>query len=84
MRTVLQIWFISLPVGLIASKNYLLESGTKMEEQMETTTPTKYDGLRAAIAAELIIGFWFGIGVILAVRTVDSMDYCVEAIMNSK
>ena len=30
---------------------------------METTTPSKYAGLGAAITAELMIGFWFGVGV---------------------
>ena len=42
----------------------------------------KYEGLGAAMAAEIIIGFWFGIGVILAVRMVDSLDYCVEELMS--
>ena len=31
---------------------------------METTTPSKYEGLGAAMGAELMIGFWFGIRVI--------------------
>ena len=35
------------------------------------TTPTKYAGLGAAIAAELMIGFWFGVGV------VSNLNYCV-------
>ena len=42
----------------------------KMEERVETidqmtekpTTPSKYEGLEAAMTAELMIGFWFGIG----------------------
>ena len=46
----------------------------RMEEQMETTTPSKYEGLGAAMAAEVMIGFWFGIGVILAVRMIASLD----------
>ena len=60
----------------------------KIEEQMKMTdltikqlaTRSKYEGLGAATAAELVIGFWFGIGVILAVRTVNSLDYCVKAL----
>ena len=40
-------------------------------------TLSKYTGLGAAIAAELMIGFWFGIGVILAVGVVDSLNYCI-------
>ena len=63
-----------------------------MEEQMEMTdltskqpaTPSKYERLGSAMAAELIIGFWFGIGVILAVRIVDNLDHCVDVLMNSK
>ena len=48
----------------------------KLVEQMDLrkemsekpTTQGKYAGLGAALAAELMIGFWFGIEVILAVR----------------
>ena len=46
-----------------------------MEEQIETrnltneqlATLTKYAGLEADMDAKLMIGFWFGIGVISAV-----------------
>ena len=48
-----------------------------MEERVETTekptTLSKYEGLGAAMAAELMVGFWFGIGVILAVKMVHSL-----------
>ena len=50
---------------------------------METTTPNKYAGFGAAIAAELMIRFWFGIGVISTVGIVDSLNYCIEALMSS-
>ena len=50
----------------------------------QSTTPSKYEGLGPAMAAELMIGFWFGIGVILAIRMVNSLDYCVEALINRK
>ena len=49
-------------------------------EQVETTNekPSKsggaYKGLGAAMAGELMIGFWFGIGVILAVKMVQSLE----------
>ena len=43
-------------------------------------TPSKYEGLGFAVAAELMTGFWFGIGVISAIRMVNSLDYCVEAL----
>ena len=47
------------------------------------TNPSKYEGLGAAMAAELMNGFWFGIGVILAVRNMDSLDHCAKALMSS-
>ena len=40
--------------------------------------------LGAAIAAELMIGFWFGIGFILAVKMVNSLDYCIEELISRK
>ena len=46
--------------------------------------PGAYEGLAAAIAAELMIGFWFGIGVILAVKTVQSLEYCTEELISRK
>ena len=45
----------------------VLKMDEHVEEQMEMTTPSKYAGLRAAITAELIISFWFGVGFMLAV-----------------
>ena len=36
------------------------------------------------MAAKLMIGFWFGIGVILAVKMVNSMDYCIEKLISRK
>ena len=35
------------------------------------------------MAAELILGFWFGIGVILVVGIVDSLNYCIRALTSS-
>ena len=59
---------------------------------METTdltneqpaTPSKYEDLGAVMAAELDIHFWFGIGVILAIRMVNSLDYCIEELISRK
>ena len=42
------------------------------------TTPSKYECLGASMAAEIMIGFWFGIGVILPVKMVNSLDYFIE------
>ena len=38
------------------------------------STSSKYEGL----AAELMIGFWFGIGVVPAVKTLESLEYCIS------
>ena len=43
----------------------------------------KYTGLGAAIAAKLMISFWFGVGVILAVGVVDGLNYCIGALTSS-
>ena len=34
--------------------------------------------LGAAIAAELMIGFWFRVGVVLAVKILESLEYCIR------
>ena len=53
-----------------------------MEEQVETMTGKP--SLKAAMAAELMVGFWFGIGVILAAKMVDSLEYCIEELVTRK
>ena len=45
---------------------------------------SKYKGLGAATAAELMIGFWFGIGAILAIKTVQSLEYFIEELISRK
>ena len=45
---------------------------------------SKYAGLGAAMATELMVGFWFGIGVNLAVGVVDGLDHCIGAHMSGK
>ena len=57
-------------------------------EQVETIKiypknkkPSKYTGLGAAMAAELMIDFWFGIGVVLALKTLESLEYCIDKII---
>ena len=49
-----------------------------------SSTWSKYEGLKAAMAAELMIGFWLGIGVILAVKMVQSLEYCIEELISRK
>ena len=60
-----------------------------MEERVETMNqmtekPSKSEGLGAAMAAELMIGFWFGIGVILSAKMVYSLEYCIEELISRK
>ena len=55
-----------------------------MKEMSEQpSTPSKYVGLGATIAAELMIGFWFGTGLILAFGVVDGLNYCIGVLMSS-
>ena len=49
-----------------------------MEQKTNLSTSSKYEGLAAVIAAELMIGFWFGVGVVLAVKTLESLEYCIR------
>ena len=54
------------------------------------STSSKYKGLAAAkvpvgpgslcdlLAAELMIGFWFRVGVVLAVKMLESLEYCIS------
>ena len=76
-----------LSVELITSRHYLSENN-KMEERVETIRmnekPSKYEGLKAAMAAELIVGLWFGIGAILAIEMVCSLEYCIKEFISRK
>ena len=56
----------------------------RKETNEHLATSRKYTGLGAAMATELIIAFWFGIGVILAVGVVDSWNHCIGALPSSK
>ena len=59
-----------------------METTNLTSEQLATLT--KYEGLGSTMVAELTISFWFGIGVILAVKMVNGPDYCVEVLMRRK
>ena len=52
----------------------------KTNENLLTSSksPGPYEGLAAAMAAELMIGFWFGIGVVLVVKTLGSPECCIR------
>ena len=47
-------------------------------------TTEKSEGLEVAMAAELMIGFWFGIKVILAAKMVHSLEDCIEELISRK
>ena len=46
---------------------------------METTEKSS---LGSAMAVELMISFWLGIGVILAAKMVHSLEYCIEELIS--
>ena len=50
----------------------------KQVEQKTSEKPSKYSGITAAMAAELTIGFWFGIGAILAIKMVSSLEELIS------
>ena len=56
-----------------------METTDLMSEQ--PTTPSKYAGLRAVVTAELMLGFWFGVGVMLAVGVADDLNHFVRAVI---
>ena len=56
----------------------------QVKEQMEMTTPSKYADIGAAITAELMIGFWFGVGVMLAVVVADVLNHFIRAVTIGK
>ena len=56
----------------------------RKEISEQPTTLSKYAGHGAAMAAELMIGFWFGVGVILAVRVVNNLNHCTGVLTSGK
>ena len=67
-----------------------MENKNEQVEQKTNKKPSKYEGLAAAkgprgprslcdlLAAELMIGFWFGIGAILAIKMVSSLEELIS------
>ena len=51
---------------------------------MEMTTLSNYAGIGAAITGELMIGFWFCVGVILAVGVVDGLSHFNRVVTEGK
>ena len=55
-----------------------MEQVKQVEKKTNLSTSCKYEGLAAAMAAELMIGFWFGIGAILAIKMVSSLEELIS------
>ena len=53
---------------------------SEVETNKNLSTLSKYEGLAAAMAAELMIGFWFGIGAILAIKMLSSLECCISSL----
>ena len=50
----------------------------RAETNKNSLTSSKYGCLAAALTAEIMISFWLGIGVVLAVKTLKSLEYCIS------
>ena len=50
------------------------EQVKQVEEKMNLSTSSKYEGL----AAELMVGFWFGIGAISAIKMVNNLEELIR------
>ena len=61
---------------------------TTNEQETTNEKPSKsgaaYEGLGAAMAAELMIGFWLGIGAILAIKMMNSWLQSTDIVPVSK
>ena len=55
-----------------------MEEQVEQVEQKMNEKPSKYSGLAAAMAAELMIGFWFRVRAILAIKMVSSLEELIS------
>ena len=81
-----------LSVGIITSRHYLSERNKMENEQVEWETikmekmrehPSRPEVIGSFIGMGMV-GFCFGIGLILAVKTVSNMKYCIDEIIIRK
>ena len=79
------LWVNNTGNKMVAEQMDNTELRKEMSEQPArwNASLSKYTDLGAAIAAELMIGFWFGVGVILAVGVADGLNYCIGALTSS-
>ena len=73
------------------NKNKQVQRMEQVEQKTDKNSLTsskyaggRYAGLGAALAAELMIGFWFGIGAILAFKTVSNLEYFIDELIRRK
>ena len=50
----------------------------QVEKKTNLSTSSKYEGLAAALTTELMIGFWFPVGAILAIKMVKSLEELIS------
>ena len=50
----------------------------QVEKKINLSTSSKYEGLTAALTAEVMIGFWFAVGAILAIKMVNSLEELIS------
>ena len=88
-----------LSVGIITSRHIYL-SAIKMEKQVEQVEWKAWSALQVEMNKNLstsskcevigsfigmgMVGFCFGIGLILAVKTVNNLEYCIEELISRK
>ena len=70
--------------NVTGTKNGGTNGAKERDESQWLATPSIYTGLGGAIIAKLMISFWFGIGVILAIGVVDCLNYCIGALTSGR
>ena len=60
-----------------------VEQKTSKNSSISSKSSAAYEVIGSFIGMG-IVGFCFGIGVILAVKTVNNLEYCIEELINRK
>ena len=82
-----------LSAGIITSRHYLSECNKMENEQVEKMKTSKNSStssknvateltIGAAMVAQLMVGFWFAIGAIFAVKIMNGLEYCSEELIS--
>ena len=59
------------------------EARSALQAETTNATPSKCEVIGSFIGMGMV-GFCFGIGVILAVKTVNNLEYCIEELISRK